>query len=151
MARQDLIAAFRRHSEGKRTEAQMLYRHMLGLDPGHPDALHVLGGLAHCVGENDAAIDLLNRAVQLNPAQFSYYQSLGRVYAALHMPGKAERCYRKALELNPQAIDTLISIAKIRHQQGFIEDAAVCYQKALESSSRNRAEPKQHKRSMSDF
>jgi len=133
MARQDLIAAFRRHSEGKRTEAQMLYRHMLGLDPGHPDALHVLGGLAHCVGENDAAIDLLNRAVQLNPAQFSYYQSLGRVYAALHMPGKAERCYRKALELNPQAIDTLISIAKIRHQQGFIEDAAVCYQKALES------------------
>ena len=42
---------------------------ILESDPGHPDVLHLSGVIAHHSGKSDTAIDLISRAIQIDPEQ----------------------------------------------------------------------------------
>ena len=50
---------------GKFPEAESLYRRVIGRNPDYPDALHLLGVLAHQSGNNEAAAGLISRAIAL--------------------------------------------------------------------------------------
>ena len=45
--------------------------------PDHADALHLLGVLAFQTGHIGAAIDLIGRAIAINPAVAEYHSNLG--------------------------------------------------------------------------
>src|SRR5439155_25858406 len=55
------------HEAGRLAEAETLYRQILSANPGHLDALHMLGVIAYQVGRNDAAVDLIGRVVARSP------------------------------------------------------------------------------------
>ena len=55
--------AIRHHHAARFAEAEALYRQILAVEPRHPDALHLLGVIAHQVGRNDIAIDLIRQAI----------------------------------------------------------------------------------------
>jgi predicted O-linked N-acetylglucosamine transferase (SPINDLY family) len=67
------------HRAGRLAEAEALYRQILAQDPDQPHALHLLGVLAGQVGQTDAAIDLIGRAIAVAPAIPEFHSSLGRV------------------------------------------------------------------------
>jgi protein O-GlcNAc transferase len=63
---QMFAAAMGHHQAGRLNEAERLYLLILQTDPLHADALHLLGVLAHQIGRNDVAVDLIGRAVAQN-------------------------------------------------------------------------------------
>lgn len=133
--RQELLEAFSLHASGNQKKAEKLYQKIIGADPCHPDSLHILGGLAFCLGEDRIASEMLNQAIQLDSTRSHYYATLGDVYKKQGMLDKAIPCYQKSVQLDPSIAETLISLAKVYHLKGRIDDAATCYCKALKARS----------------
>jgi len=55
------------HNQGQLQRAQCIYEEILRVDPRHFDALHLLGVIAAASGNLSHAVDLIGRAIQLNP------------------------------------------------------------------------------------
>ena len=133
--KQELLEAFSLHSSGNRGKAEIHYQKIIGADPRHPDSLHIIGGLAFCMGEDRISIEMLNQAIQLNSDESHYYGTLGDVYKKQGKLNEAIQCYLKAEQLDPSIIEIKISLAKAYHLKGRLEDAATCYGKALKAKS----------------
>ena len=67
-----LDKALQYHNAGKFELAKELYHTILNQDPNHPDALHLLGVLTHQSGRHDRAVQLIDRAIYLNPSNPFY-------------------------------------------------------------------------------
>ena len=77
---QAMQIAIGHHQAGRLAEAEAIYRQILAQSPDHADALHLLGVLACQTGHTDAAIDLIGRAIAINPAVAEYHSNLGESY-----------------------------------------------------------------------
>lgn len=95
------------HQEGRLSDAEILYRQILGVEPNHPDAIHLLGTIAHQVGKHDQAIELINRAIEINQRQPAYFSNLGEAHRALGQIAEAIQCYDHALAVDPVNGDAL--------------------------------------------
>src|SRR5437588_388789 len=102
-----LRIANQRHCEGQLAQAEAIYRQILAQAPDHPAALHGLGVLAHQLGRNDAAADLISRAVALIPANPLWQAHLAEVYRQLGRMDDAIAAYRRAVALRPDFVDAL--------------------------------------------
>ena len=94
------------HRAGRLQEATAIYRKVLTLDARNPDALHLLGVIAHQLGnprqavENiRLAIDYCNQAVPRIPSNPIAHNNLGEAYRALGRISDAVACYEQALFL----------------------------------------------------
>ncbi len=59
----ELDRALDHHQAGRLEEAETLYREVLAREPEHPDALHLLGVIAHQSGEQEKAVTLIGQAI----------------------------------------------------------------------------------------
>src|SRR3972149_10668940 len=57
-----LQAAVAHHLAGRLPEAEAIYRQILQAEPNHPDALHLLGVIAHQAGKHEIAVEYITRA-----------------------------------------------------------------------------------------
>ncbi len=103
-----LQQAIGHHRSGRLAEAEQGYRQVLSTEPEHPEALHLLGTVAHQVGRPDAAIPLIERAILLDKSNPTFTQSLGGAYVSLGnmlsdrgQRSEAEAAYRRGLTLTP--------------------------------------------------
>ncbi len=64
---QAIDLAVQHHNVGRLPEAENIYQQILQTNPDQPVALHLLGVIAHQVGKNDTAVDLIARALALKP------------------------------------------------------------------------------------
>ncbi len=55
------------HNAGRLPEAKRIYQQILQTNPDLPVVLHLLGVIAHQVGKNSIAIDLIAKALANNP------------------------------------------------------------------------------------
>ena len=74
-------------------------------------------------GQLDAAADLLETAVTVDPSNDRAFVLLGEVSAARGLPGKAIRYYREALSLVPNDVQALQAQGNALVQKGAIERA----------------------------
>src|SRR5438876_2417184 len=79
---QAIDVALAHHSAGRLDQAEHIYRQVLAVAPQHPDALHLLGVIAHQAGQHQAAIELINKAIQINPTVAAYFNNIGEAYRA---------------------------------------------------------------------
>lgn len=70
------------HQSGRLAEAEALYRQVLAAEPRHADALHMLGVLAHQVGRNDVAAELIGQAIVVAPGVADFHSNLGEAHRA---------------------------------------------------------------------
>ena len=117
------------HQAGRLLQAEAIYRQILQAAPNHPDALHLLGVIAHQTGKNELAVELISKAISVNPSS-SMYCNLG---FALNDQGKldaAVESYRKALSIKPDFAEAHSNLGIALQQQGKLDAAIESYQKA---------------------
>ena len=124
-------AAVEHHQAGRLPQAEAIYRQILQAAPNHPDALHLLGLIAHRAGKSEIAVELIGKAISVNPSSPTYHNNLGN---ALKDQGKLDAAidsYRKALVLKPDLAETHYNLGNVLQEQGKLDAAVECYRKAL--------------------
>ncbi|MDP6352309.1 MAG: tetratricopeptide repeat protein [Alphaproteobacteria bacterium] len=113
------------------TAAEQIYRSVLDVDSGNPDALHLLGLILLQRGELAAATDLVARAADAAPATAIYHNSLGECY---RMGGEAEAAitaYRRAIAADPGYAEPLSNLSLLLRDQGLIDEAVAALRQAI--------------------
>lgn len=127
-----LAVAVAHHQGGRLGEAERLYRRILEAEPGQPDALHLLGLIAHGVGQYEAALRLIRDATEVRPDVALYHSSLGTVCQAMGHLEEALAAYRRALALEPDYPEALSNLGLALQEAGKPEEAVAAYRRALE-------------------
>ncbi|MCA9264167.1 MAG: tetratricopeptide repeat protein [Planctomycetales bacterium] len=97
-----LLNAFERLQEGDHTYAQRVACDVLEAEPQNADAWHLAGLALHCAGENRAAQDAVQRAIQLDRCNNASIRcTWGSIQLALGNPEQAIVAFRRALEQSP--------------------------------------------------
>nr|WP_246500040.1 tetratricopeptide repeat protein [Azospirillum soli] len=125
-----LAQGLRHHRAGDLPTAERFYRRVLDRDQQHPDALHLMGVLAHQIGRHDAAAELIGRALaQRDVAE--YHGNLGSVLQALDRPDEAVIHYERALTLRPDYPDALNGLGSALQELNRLTEAEARYRAAL--------------------
>jgi tetratricopeptide (TPR) repeat protein len=122
--------AFEQQMAGNIPEAERLYLEALDIDPDNFDALHLLGMMAHQIGRNDIAAELIESALQSKASPVAF-NNLGQVYRALGQTEEATRCYREAIALNPHYLTAFNNLGAILQESGKAAEAESVYRQAL--------------------
>lgn len=88
---------------GNAQAAEQIYRAVLARQPNHPDALYLLGCVAHQRGENPSAITFLEKAIEANPARPEFHYALANALARQQQLERAEASLRRAIALGARA------------------------------------------------
>src|SRR5437764_15191946 len=97
----DLLAtAASFHRQGNLGQAERIYRQVLNEEPNNVDALHLLGVVAHQSGKQDAAIALIQQALEQNPGEPTIHSNLASALVAVGRFDEAEASCRTALSLD---------------------------------------------------
>ncbi|HYH19094.1 MAG TPA: tetratricopeptide repeat protein, partial [Azospirillum sp.] len=96
-----LAEAVAHHQAGRFHEAEAGYRAVLQVQPRNADALHLLGVLALQVGQPDAAVELIGRAIKNAGPVADYHDNLGSALAAAGRHGEAVASHSRAVRLKP--------------------------------------------------
>lgn len=119
------------HRSGDMDKAEAGYQTVLGIDPKHPDALHLMGIIASQKGDYEAAVHLIRQAIQQFPASDIYYNNLGNALARLNRKNEAVDAYQKALGINPDSVDAINNLATNLKELGRTDEALSYFRKAL--------------------
>ncbi|MBI3222259.1 MAG: tetratricopeptide repeat protein, partial [Nitrosomonadales bacterium] len=90
---------------GRLPQAEAIYRQILQAAPNHPDALHLLGLIAHQVGKHEIAVELISKALVFVPNYAEAHNNLGVALNDQGKPDEAVACYRRALRLKPDYVE----------------------------------------------
>lgn len=112
--------------------AEQGYRQILAANPNHADALHLLGVIAHQVGNHQAAIQCIGAAIRLKGTDPAFHANLAVALNALVKWDEAVACYRHALELKPDYAEAHCNLGVALKRLGKLSEAAACYRRALE-------------------
>jgi len=83
--------------EGRLEDASRICAELVEADPTDSDALHLLGVIGFQGGAApDQALDLIDRAVALDPRRAQYQNSRGALLYAIGRNGDAEASFRRA-------------------------------------------------------
>jgi tetratricopeptide (TPR) repeat protein len=127
----DLGLGLQEHQRGRLDEAARLYRNVLGAEPEHPDALHLLGVVALQQGDHRRAADHIARAVAGNPGNAAYHANLAEALRGLGQIDRAADCCRTALRLQPDYAEAANNLGMVRLAQGRLDEAADDFREAL--------------------
>src|SRR5579862_2480898 len=93
--------AVEHHLAGRLDDAGALYRQILSMEPRHAGSLHLLGVLQYQSGQEQAGLELIDRAIAIDDRVPVYHSHRGLVLASLGKLEAAITCYRRALALKP--------------------------------------------------
>jgi tetratricopeptide (TPR) repeat protein len=126
-----LDLALASHRAGRLDEAGRLYRKFLRRQPDHPEALHLLGVVAHQTGDHDTAIDLIGKAIAINGAAAGYHNNIGEAYRAAGRIDEAFAHYRRTADLDPNFADAHHNLGVASLARGQAGEAVGHLQRAL--------------------
>lgn len=123
--------AVRHHQERRFSRAEACYETIITRDPGHADALHLLGVLAYQRSQYDRALSFIAKAIQRRATQPLYFYNQGLVHQVLNQLHEAERAYRRALSLKADYVEALGNLGNVLREKGELDAAAAVFEKAL--------------------
>ena len=124
--------ALRHHVAGQLGQAEAIYRQVLEREPNNPNALHLLGMLAHQTGHHEAAVALISQAIGINPSASQYHNNLGEVCRAMGRFNEAVACYARAISLKPDYAEAHFNLGNALRDAGRTEEAIAAFGKAIE-------------------
>ena len=131
----NVVLGYANDPQFDRKEAVRLARLTLSIDEGDPETLATASVIsAFMVGDSEAAIEMADRAVALNPNSWITWNGRGTVYRIAGLPEEAIRSFERAVRMSP--VDpglylTLTGIAMAHIELGRFDEAIVVLKKAL--------------------
>ncbi len=119
------------HQRGRFVEAERIYRRILQAEPGHPDALHLLGLIAREAGNIDDAIRLVQKAIAASPETVSFRSNLAMLLEEAGRYPDCETAAREALRLEPRNGNALHCLANALRATDRYGEAADAYERAV--------------------
>src|SRR4051794_13849285 len=105
------------YSAGRFREAEAVLLQILSVLPDQPDSIQLLGVVTHNLGRGRTGIELVRRAIDLNPtAQF--YSNLGVMLAAQGDVEPALDAFRKAIAVQPNLPDAHNNMGNLLRTSG---------------------------------
>lgn len=120
-----------RHRRGELQAARSIYERILDIEPGHFDALYVLGILAAQSGDYRRAAQFLTRAVDIDPRHAGAHNNLGNVLKELEHTVAAVDSYDRALALKPDYADAHYNRGIALQELGRFESAVASFDAAI--------------------
>ena len=127
-----LQMAIELHQSGSLNEACEAYAHILKTEPGHADAHHLLGLVAFQRAEFDGALDLIDKAITLDPQAAIYHSNRGRVLKAVGNNRAAAAAFARSLYLQLGVPASLSDLAGAHLDSGEPETAILFAGRAIE-------------------
>jgi protein O-GlcNAc transferase len=123
-------AALDHFEAGRLDDAEAACSAILTADSAQPDALFLLGMIAHKRGRRDEAVQRIKAAIkrQRNPL---FYNGLGVAQAARGRSGEAIAAFREALKLAPRYVDAQVNLGNALEKRGDLAGAVECFQRAI--------------------
>ncbi len=135
--RRKLALAAEHHQQGRRDQAERLYREILRESPDNVDAMRLLAGILTLKAAAEEAEALLQQAVETAPDYALAFLDLGQLYHEQHRYGEALDCFQRAVRLQPAAAKPQYLLASTLAPLGRTEDALAAYRRALELQPRH--------------
>lgn len=101
------------HQAGRLPEAEALYRAILRREPRRAEAWHLLGVLAGQCGKAEAALELLDRAADLDPRPAVYQENRAKALRRLGRTEAAEAAYHAALARSPRQVGLHLGLGSL--------------------------------------
>jgi protein O-GlcNAc transferase len=129
--RQAIQRAIAAYQQGELGTAERLCRAVLGAKASDFDALHLLGVIATQTRRTQEAIELLSKAVSVNPNNAQAYNDHGNALQDVGQLDAAVASYRRALELKPYLADAHNNLGNALQKLGQFDDAMARYRRAI--------------------
>lgn len=123
-----LKRAYAHWNAGQAPQAEQLCLQVLQVVPHQPDALHLLGVMAHAYDRIDLAIDYLRKACLFSTAPATYHSNLAEMCRQKGLLAEAEQAARRAVEQEPQLIAAWNNLGIILQESGKFEASLECLQ-----------------------
>ena len=127
-----LTTAIRHHQAGRLQAAEQIYRQILAVEPGHAEALHLLGVINAQAGNHQLAVEYMRRALARNPTgprpRPTWVMPCGsKASRPRPWPASGERL--ASSRTHAEAHNNLGNALK---DQGKLDEAVACYRRALQ-------------------
>ncbi len=129
--------AWQQHQRGQLAAAEREYARLLAIDPGHPDALNLMGLLCIQAGRPDKAESHILKALQTDPDNPQSHYNLGIACANRRRFGDAASHFERAAKLQPGAVEPLSSQGNALRLAGKPEPAVTVLRAALRIDARH--------------
>jgi predicted TPR repeat methyltransferase len=116
---------------GQLAEAGEVYRRVLEMCPGHPQALHYAGVLAHQQGRNDEAVALVEQSLALAPDQADWYSNQGIIFQSAGELDRAIDAYRRAIAIDATHANAHSNLGVLLRAAGRTAEAEAAYRTAI--------------------
>lgn len=126
-----LAVALKLHGQGKLAAAEPIYKEVLELDPDNFEALQLLGALNGQRKQYAAAIEYLDRALQLRSDRPEVHNNRGNALKELKRLDESLASYDKALALDPDYADAHLNRGNALRELRRHEEALSSYGKAM--------------------
>jgi tetratricopeptide (TPR) repeat protein len=119
------------HQRGLVAEAQKGYRQILKKHPNHFDALHLLGVSEKQLGNHEAAMRLIRRALLVDSKSAAAHSNLGSLLMDLNRFEEAIASCDRAIEIDPRLVDAHYNRGNTLFSLGRFIDAVASFRKAV--------------------
>ena len=126
------------HRQGSLDRAKRLYARIVRDEPGHADALHLLGVIRMSAGDGEGR-RLIDRAIAIAPKATLYRTNLAELLLQEGRLAEAEAEARIAVETAPDDGKALRVLASVLREQRRYEEACTLLQRALKTDPLNVA------------
>jgi tetratricopeptide (TPR) repeat protein len=119
------------HRQGSTAEAERLYLEVIDSDPRHFDALHLLGVIFLQTGRPGKGVEMLEKALAINPEVAAAHTNLGTALNDLGRRVEAVASYDRAIVLKPDQAETHNNRGNVLKELRRLEDALAGYDRAI--------------------
>ena len=136
MTRDDhFLLAVRHYQDGLFDESRRLAAAILDRDPAAVRALNLLGMSLHQLNRSEEAIELLEKAIAIDPTYAAAPSNLAAVYKDKRRPADALGCIRRTLDLEPDVAEHHLSKGVLEFELGRMEEALESCARAINLDS----------------
>ena len=119
------------HQQGQLAKAKAAYEEVLRIQPDHAYALHLLGALASQSAKPSLALELIDRAIAINPYIAVAWCNRSVVLLDLQRPEEALSNCEQAIALQPDYADAYAKRGMALHHLQRFEEALISFDQAI--------------------